>query len=52
MSVLGGSRPYSMETHTFLMGLLYSETGLQLVGPWQEGVQYYLDIGTKQDVII
>jgi protease II len=36
----------------FLMGPCYPETGLQLVRPWQEGVQYHLDVGTKQDVIL
>ena len=34
------------------MGPGYPETGLQLVRPWQEGVQYHLDVGTKQDVIL
>jgi protease II len=40
------------KNQTFLMGPWYAETGLQLVRPWQEGVQYHLDVGTKQDVIL
>jgi protease II len=40
------------KNQSFLMGPGYPVTGLQLVRPWEEGVQYHSDVGTKQDVII
>jgi oligopeptidase B len=37
---------------TYLLGPSYKETGMQLVRAFEQGVQYHIDVGTRNDVVL